>query len=105
MWLPALMGITLETSQMKVLFGFLLSSRHWSVDPNSGAKVIEIWGRGTTLLNKYLKLQKTSLRICSLTQRYLFGLENTLYWMVLCVNLTRAGVIRLEGASVEEMPS
>ena len=27
-----------------------------------------------------------------------------LYWLVLCVNLTQAGVITGKGASVEEMP-
>ena len=27
-----------------------------------------------------------------------------LYWLVLCVNLTQAGVITEKGASVEEMP-
>jgi hypothetical protein len=26
------------------------------------------------------------------------------YWLVLCVNLTQAGVITEKGASVEEMP-
>jgi len=28
-----------------------------------------------------------------------------LYWLVLCVNLTQAGVITEKGASLEEMPS
>ena len=27
-----------------------------------------------------------------------------LYWLVLCVNLTKGRVVREEGASVEEMP-
>jgi hypothetical protein len=29
---------------------------------------------------------------------------NLLYWLVLCVNLTQAGVITEKGASLEEMP-
>jgi hypothetical protein len=28
----------------------------------------------------------------------------TLYWLVLCVNLTQASVITEKGASLEEMP-
>jgi len=30
--------------------------------------------------------------------------EHGLYWLVLCVNVTQAGVITEKGASVEEMP-
>jgi hypothetical protein len=29
---------------------------------------------------------------------------NIMYWLVLCVNLTQAGVITEKGASLEEMP-
>jgi hypothetical protein len=30
--------------------------------------------------------------------------QNKMYWLVLCVNLTQAGVITEKGASLEEMP-
>ena len=35
---------------------------------------------------------------------YLEEVKGSLYWLVLCVNLTQAGVITEKGASVEEMP-
>lgn len=44
--LPALIGLTLETSQKKVLFGFIISRGHWSVDTNSGAEIVAVWGVG-----------------------------------------------------------
>jgi hypothetical protein len=31
-------------------------------------------------------------------------LPKGVYWLVLCVNLTQAGIITEKGASVEEMP-
>jgi hypothetical protein len=31
-------------------------------------------------------------------------MELPLYWLVLCVNLTQAGVVTEKGASLEEMP-
>ena len=39
-----------------------------------------------------------------LHKRDMAGFTRLLYWLVLCVNLTQAGVITEKGASLEEMP-
>ena len=54
--------------------------------------------RALRMLNEYIAHQVLCLAITQIS------LCNLLYWLVLCVKLTQAGVIMEKGASLEEMP-
>jgi hypothetical protein len=51
------------------------------------------------------KALRTSFQIAFQMGQINFHLIRDRYWLVLCVNLTQAGVITEKGASPEEMPS
>jgi hypothetical protein len=73
--------------------------------PGSGVRTAHLhaFSASQLVLKATLALSPHS-RVSPLTIAPVLFLLNCLYWLVLCVNLTQAGVITEKGASVEEMP-